>query len=128
MKPDLSAPGNKITGLAVPNSTLVKTHPELVTGTGANMRLTMSGTSQATAFVTGAVTLLEQVMKLTPAQVKARLQFGAEPMETGLAVSGAGSLNVVASLASAQGEVDDALRGRLWRPRGWCLARSEVFG
>ena len=60
MKPDLSAPGNKITGLAAPNSTLVKTHPELVTGTGANMRLTTSGTSQATALVTGAVILLSR--------------------------------------------------------------------
>ena len=48
VKPDLVAPGNRITSLAAPGSTLYLDCPELRVGTG---HLTLSGTSQATAVV-----------------------------------------------------------------------------
>ena len=55
IKPDLSAPGNKILGLAAPGSTLVKNHPELVVEADGRRRLILSGTSQAAATVAGAL-------------------------------------------------------------------------
>src|SRR6185369_15387527 len=58
IKPDLIAPGNKIQSLAAPGSTLVREHPELVTGSGQNARLQLSGTSMAAAVVSGSVAVL----------------------------------------------------------------------
>ena len=54
VKPDLVAPGNKILGLAVPGSTLVREHPELVVAMKDGRRLQLSGTSMAAAVVSGA--------------------------------------------------------------------------
>ena len=45
VKPDLSAPGNKIVGLLAPGSMIAKEHPELVVDTAEGKRLVTSGTS-----------------------------------------------------------------------------------
>ena len=104
IKPDIVAPGNKIQSLVVPGSTLAKRYPELVTGRGVNGQLQLSGTSMAAAVVSGAVALLmhDEQPALTPALARVALQFGAEfQPDTPLLESGAGSLNVLASLVVA---------------------------
>src|SRR4030095_13020563 len=58
VKPDLVAPGNKILGLAVPGSTIVREHPALVVSMPEGKRLQLSGTSMAAAVVSGAVGVL----------------------------------------------------------------------
>jgi serine protease AprX len=99
IKPDLVAPGNKIAGLAAPNSTLVNNHPELVTGTGTSKRLTLSGTSMAAGVVSGAVAaILNAHPKAGPFAVKTSLQLGARAVAGGLLQTGAGSLDIPRSL------------------------------
>ena len=102
IKPDLSAPGNKILGLAAPGSSLVKNHPELVIQDGGRPRLLLSGTSMAAAVVSGAAAQLLQAMPIaTPLNLRARLQAGSQPMPgVGLVVGGSGSLNVIGSLVA----------------------------
>jgi serine protease AprX len=99
IKPDLVAPGNRIRGLLAPNSTLAATHPELITGTGRDARIELSGTSMAAPFVAGAVAgLLEGNRRLSPGAVRILLQYSAEPLYTeGLLGGGAGSLNLAAA-------------------------------
>ena len=102
VKPDLVAPGNKIVGLAAPGSTLVREHPELVTSSRDGRRLSLSGTSMAAAVVSGAAAQLLQAMPTAaPVSLRARLQFGSQPMPgVGILTAGAGSLNVVGALAA----------------------------
>src|SRR5688572_23223351 len=99
IKPDLLAPGNRIRGLAAPGSTLVKEHPELVTGTGRDARLELSGTSMAAPVVAGAVAnLLQGNRLLAPLAIRMLLQYSAERIVIeGLLGAGAGSLNVAAA-------------------------------
>jgi serine protease AprX len=88
VKPDLVAPGNAITSLEAPNSTLVTLYPKVLvnlstyhTGPGgkANEYIKLSGTSMATPVVSGAAALLlQQTPSLTPDQVKARLMKTAQ--------------------------------------------------
>jgi serine protease AprX len=100
IKPDLVAPGNKIDSLVAAGSTLVKTYPELVTGTGANARLRLSGTSMAAGVVSGAASLiLEAHPGASPFTVRTALQLGAAEEEGGLIQAGAGSLDVAGSLS-----------------------------
>ncbi|MEM9035566.1 MAG: S8 family serine peptidase [Actinomycetota bacterium] len=74
-KPDLLAPGSRILGLAAPQSRLAQEHPDALID-GVFFR--GSGTSQATAIISGAAALLlEQRPELTPDQVKALLLMGA---------------------------------------------------
>jgi serine protease AprX len=98
MKPDLVAPGNKIVSLLA-DASYVKTNYPLgyVAGSGTNAYYMMSGTSMATAAVSGAVALLlEANPKLTPSLVKLALQMSATYMpEAGLIGAGAGSINLV---------------------------------
>jgi serine protease AprX len=95
IKPDFVAPGNKIASLAAPRSTLVREHPELVTGRGANARLTLSGTSMAAGVASGAVAaLLEHRVGASHFAVKTALQVGARRVEGGLLTAGGGSLDL----------------------------------
>ncbi len=81
IKPDLVAPGNKVTSLASPGSTLWRKYPTLRSGGGLGEYLTLSGTSQAAAVVAGAAALvLEANPKMTPVQVKFALQATASFM------------------------------------------------
>ncbi|MBN4047385.1 S8 family serine peptidase [Acidimicrobiaceae bacterium AH-315-P05] len=74
--PDLLAPGNRVLGLASPNSRLVQENK----GAFIDERfLRGSGTSQAAAVVSGAAALLlEQRPELTPDQLKALLMGAAD--------------------------------------------------
>jgi len=77
IKPDLVAPGGHITGLTRPWSSLTRDHPDYILPTG---ELVMTGSSQATALVSGVVALLLQLEPdLTPDDVKCKLMSSAEP-------------------------------------------------
>ena len=97
--PDLVAPGRSIASLRDPNSTLDLAHPEARVG---DAMLKGSGTSQAAAVVSGAVALLlERRPDLSPDQVKAIIQFNADPLSgPGPEAQGAGRLNVARALAA----------------------------
>ncbi len=75
-RPDLLAPGKSLVSLRVPGSIADRGHPEgLVTGDTAKRLFRGSGTSQATAAVSGSVALLlQQRPTMTPNQVKALLK------------------------------------------------------
>ena len=97
IKPDLVAPGNAITSAGLAGSYLFENFPERqVTGENGGNYLVLSGSSMATAVVSGAVAqLLQAQPRLTPAEVKFALQFTAERLDGfGLIEQGAGSLNV----------------------------------
>ncbi len=74
--PDITAPGDRVLGLAAPGSRLVQENP----GAFIDDRfLRGSGTSQAAAVVSGAVALLlEAQPDLTPDDVKLALMLGAD--------------------------------------------------
>jgi serine protease AprX len=78
VKPDVLGMGGHITAYAPDNGTLAHQYPSWFTEPYSDM--TMSGTSQAAATVTGVVALMLQVNpSLTPDQVKCRLMSGAHP-------------------------------------------------
>ena len=96
IKPDLVAPGNKILGLAVPGSTLVREHPELVIGSGAHAQLQLSGTSMAAAVVSGATAqLIEAFPRISPMGARFRFQYSATKLSQGVLTAGTGSLNLM---------------------------------
>src|SRR6266850_5466396 len=80
VKPELVGMGGHILAYAPNNGTLAQEFPQWV---GPYNDFTMSGTSQATAVVSGVVALMLQVNpSLTPDQVKCRLMSGAHPAVT----------------------------------------------
>ncbi len=77
IKPDIVAPGGHITGLTRPGSSLTLEHPEYLLRTG---ELVMTGSSQATALVSGIAALLLQLEPdLSPDDIKCKLMTSAEP-------------------------------------------------
>lgn len=77
IKPDLVAPGGHITGLTRPGSGLTDEHPEYILSSG---EFVMTGSSQASALVSGIAALLLQLEPgLTPDDVKCKLMSSAEP-------------------------------------------------
>ena len=98
LKPDLVAPGRRITSAEVVGSVL-SVAAQHVAGSGPNAYIYGSGTSMATAFVSGAAALLlDERPNLDPLSVKATLQMTSSFLpEAGLIRSGAGSLNVLAA-------------------------------
>ena len=85
IKPDLVAPGGHMTGLTRPGSTLSKEHPEYFLNSG---EFVMTGSSQASALVSGVVALLLQLEPdLSPDDIKCKLTSSAE-----LAINGDGLL------------------------------------
>jgi len=109
MKPDLVAPGRRITSAEAAGSLLSVNFPlQHVAGSGANSYIYGSGTSMATAMASGAAALLlEERPNLQPIAIKAALQMTSSFMpEAGLIRAGAGSLNVLAA-------ADFALNGDL---------------
>jgi serine protease AprX len=103
---DLVAPGRSIVGLRTPNAFVDSNYPtgRLDSSLDPGQRYFKgSGTSQATAVVSGAVALLlQQRPTLTPDQVKKLLAASAEPMPRGNPVArGAGQLNVDKAAGSA---------------------------
>jgi len=86
VKPDVVGMGGHIMAYAPDNGTLATEFPSWITEPYSDM--TMSGTSQASAVVSGVVALMLQVNpSLTPDQVKCHLMSGAHP-----AVNSAGNL------------------------------------
>ena len=76
IKPDIVAPVGHMTGITRPGSTLTKEYPEYLLRTG---EFVMTGTSQASALVSGMVSLLLQLEPdLSPNDVKCKLLSSAE--------------------------------------------------
>lgn len=100
--PDLVAPGRSIISLAVPGSYIDQTYGATGAVTGGYMR--GSGTSQATAVMSGAAALvLQQHPTLTNNQVKALLTGTAKPLTAGTltpAAQGKGTLNLTKALST----------------------------
>ena len=105
LKPELSAPGNRIVSASAAGSYLMGAFPErVVAGYGSSAFIELSGTSQAAAVVAGAAALLlDANPSLTPADVKMVLQLTSSRVAgAGLIESGAGSLNAAAAVALAR--------------------------
>jgi serine protease AprX len=89
---DVVAPGSHVIGLRVPGSYIDVNYP---TGRVGKNSFRGSGTSEATAVVSGAVALLlQQRPDLTPDQVKALLGSTAKSLPGGPNLGGAGLINV----------------------------------
>src|SRR6185503_14106493 len=100
IKPDLVAPGNKILSLSAPGSTLAREHPELVTGSGQNARLQLSGTSMAAAVVSGSVAVLIQGNVRGTETIRRLLQQNSVHVAGGLVATGAGAISLDLALAA----------------------------
>ena len=102
-RPDLVAPGANVMGLAVPGSTLATQFPNALFGGGRFIR--GSGTSQAAAFVSGAVAdMLSVNPSWTPDQVKAALASSAQRIANNNPnFVGAGLVNVAGAAAATPG-------------------------
>jgi serine protease AprX len=109
-KPDLLAPGRRIVSIRVPGSAIDTLLPDhLVVAQNGATYLRLSGTSQATPVVSGAVALLLQARPtLTPDQVKALLMDTAQPFgqDSGSALPdpAAGGTGLLDALALVQGQ------------------------
>ena len=123
--PDLVAPGKSIISLAVPGSFIDQTYGAAGAVTGGYMR--GSGTSQATAVMSGAAALiLQQHPTWTNNQVKAVLTTTAKPLTAGTltpSAQGKGTLNLtkalaVTSVAASQAATNATGTGTLELARG----------
>jgi serine protease AprX len=94
--PDLVAPGKSVVGLRDPGSLIDVQHPEGLVNDAAARFFRGSGTSQATAIVSGmAALVLSQNPKLTADQVKGVLMANAVPLKkTDPTLQGAGSVSL----------------------------------
>ena len=101
-RPDLLAPGKSVVSLRTPGSYADVMHPEaLVNGDTGRRFFRGSGTSQATAVVSGAVALLlQQRPSLTPDQVKALLKTSADKLATNPG-EGPGVIDIIGALDTA---------------------------
>jgi serine protease AprX len=101
-RPDVLAPGRSVVSLRVPGSYVDDLHPEgLVTGDASGRYFRGSGTSQATAVVSGEVALLLSARpSMTPDQVKAVLMATADPLSTPNPAMGAGVVDLPAALTA----------------------------
>jgi serine protease AprX len=102
---DLVAPGTSIVSARDPGSYVDTNYPSgLVSGDSSKRLFRGSGTSQATAVVSGSVALLLQAFPtLTPDQVKAVLTSSADHLTNVAAVQqGAGQLDLTKAFAAAQ--------------------------
>lgn len=96
VKPDVVAPGTKLVSLEASGSYLSKKYPQWhIAGSGKNAYFRLTGTSMATAVVSGGVALLlDENPYLSPGQIKVALQMGATFMpKAALVGSGTGSVN-----------------------------------
>jgi subtilisin family serine protease len=107
LKPDLTAPGNKLVFAQAHDNLLVTSNPTLnasSSGTGATMKMMrMSGTSVSTPIAAGAAALMLQINpRLTPNMVKAFLEYTAQKLNGfGTLEQGAGQLNIEGAIRLA---------------------------
>jgi serine protease AprX len=99
---DVIAPGKSVVSLRVPGSYIDDLHPEgLVPGDRSDRFFRGSGTSQATAVVSGQVALLLQARpSLTPPQVRALLRRTARPLARRNPAMGTGVTNLGGALTA----------------------------
>jgi hypothetical protein len=77
IKPDIVAPGGHMAGVTRPGSTLTRDHPEYQMQNGD---FVMTGSSQASALVSGIAALLLQLQpELSPDEIKCKLTSSAQP-------------------------------------------------
>ena len=130
VKPDVVAPGNKLTSDAVSSSTLYRLLPTSRRRIGAGQPfLQLSGTSMAAAVTTGVVALVleanlnarySDASTLTPNAVKAILQYSAVPVndDAGAAydvlTQGVGGINANGAIALGSAIDSSARRGDWW--------------
>src|SRR5215467_8194044 len=110
IKPDIVAPGRRITSAEAAGSLLSVNFPQQhVAGSGPNAYIKGSGTSMAAAFVSGAAALLlDERPNLKPLGVRVALEMSTSLMpDYGLVRAGTGSLNV---LAAAEFALDGNLK------------------
>ncbi|MBT8443014.1 MAG: S8 family serine peptidase [Gammaproteobacteria bacterium] len=102
LKPDLIAPGNRLIAAMPAKGKLKKDLPNRVTACGNGCTgnyLELSGTSMATAMVSGAAALmLTEDPSLSPSTIKARLMRSARKIDADPTASGAGVLDIDAAL------------------------------
>ena len=106
--PDVIAPGSHVLSLSVPGSYVDTYYPGGVVGSRFQLG---SGTSQATAVVSGVVALLRQEFpNANPQQIKAMLRLGAFRINANLLFSGTGIVNANAtSVLASNATVYNAL-------------------
>jgi serine protease AprX len=106
VKPDVVAPGTRIVSLESTANYLVKRYPSWhVAGSGKNAYMRLSGTSMATAVVSGgAALLLDANPNLSPWQTKLALQMGARFMPDARLIAGGAGASISV--------LDDALASR----------------
>ncbi len=112
VKPDVVAPGTRVVSLEAQNSYLSTTYKQWhIAGSGKNAYMRLTGTSMATAVVSGgAALLLNAYPSLTPAQVKMAMQMGARFMPAaGLIAAGTGTVNFAQAFKIAQNGLLDSL-------------------
>jgi serine protease AprX len=129
-KPDLVAPGHRLVGRsASSSSTLAVAAPQLLQYDkyGRLTYIRLSGSSMATAVVSGAVALMmarhdfnfPSAPELTPNAIKAILQYTALPLaNVDNLTQGAGGLNAGAAVALAGGINTAASSGAYWASSG----------
>jgi serine protease AprX len=105
VKPDVVAPGTRVTSAEAADSFLARTYPARhVAGSGANAYMQLSGTSMAAGVVSGtAALLLDGRPSLTPRSTKAVLQMTSTFLPSaGLIGAGAGLINARAAVELAK--------------------------
>ncbi|MDQ3212868.1 MAG: S8 family peptidase [Acidobacteriota bacterium] len=115
VKPDVVAPGTRLVSLEAQGSYLAARYPNWhIAGNGRNAYFRLSGSSMATAAVSGGVALLLDAENLSPAQVKIALQMGATFVpDGGLVGGGAGTVDFHQSLKLAKSGLVPSLLGTL---------------
>ncbi len=113
VKPDVVAPGTRLVSLEAQGSYLAARYPNWhIAGNGRNAYFRLSGSSMATAAVSGGVALLLDAENLSPAQVKIALQMGATFVpDGGLVGGGAGTVDFHQSLKLAKSGLVPSLLG-----------------
>jgi len=113
VKPDVVAPGTRLVSLEAQGSYLAARYPNWhIAGNGRNAYFRLSGSSMATAAVSGGVALLLDAENLSPAQVKIALQMGATFVpDGGLVGGGAGTVDFHQSLTLAKSGLVPSLLG-----------------